>query len=305
MPAPQPLFLQSRGIPQPLFLESRGMRLIYKVLANPTIFGLFFTRLNSLGVSYKLLRNDLLRVVTDRLEFWQIDPLIADGFWLSARQLGHLLVSAAHGINFAAHAAPAVPIQFPLAAMREPGLPIPTILLALGYPSNPLRHRRYASPEAAVADCLLFVEWYEDNLCWLAECLRRTISNGINTVWNFGTVLDMRKDEFFDGIANSRAEAGLDELDILLSTTEDAPFNYNDLDLDIAAMIRPWYTHLGVVGDATHVGVGLYPIESEFSSPMDRLMFKGFNDMTFEFANMQPKAFARAETAMMEILDFN
>ncbi|KAJ7653584.1 hypothetical protein DFH06DRAFT_1133735 [Mycena polygramma] len=293
-----------------------------QVLANPTIFGLFFARLNSLGASYKLLRNDLLRVVTDRLEFWQIDPLIADGFWLSARQLGHLLVSAAHGINFAAHAAPAVPIQFPLAAIREPGLPIPTILLALGYPSNPLRHRRYASPEAAVADCLLFVEWYEDNLCWLAECLRRTISNGINTVWDFGTVLDMQKDEFFSGIANSRAEAGLDELDILLSTTEDAPFNYNLLDLgesasvqfttlalikitDIAELIRPWYTHLGVVGDATHVGVGLYPIESEFSSPMDRLMFKGFNEMTFEFANMQPKAFARAETAMMELLDLD
>ncbi|KAJ7506948.1 hypothetical protein B0H11DRAFT_2218785 [Mycena galericulata] len=236
----------------------------------------------------------------DRLEFWQIDPLIADGFWLSARLLGHLLISAAHGINFVAHAVPAVPILLPIAALQDVGLPIPTILLALSYPCNPFRLRRYASPEEAVADCLLFVEWYEHNLCWLAECLRRIISNGKHSVWDIGTVLGMQKDEFFDLIAESRAEAGLDELDILFSTIEEAPLSYNELDFDVAELIRPWYTHLGVVGDATHVGVGLYPIESELASPMDRVMYRGFNEMTFEIADMKAKAFARDDMPMME-----
>ncbi|KAJ7752205.1 hypothetical protein DFH07DRAFT_1031857 [Mycena maculata] len=217
-----------------MLLPSGGMRLIYKVL-----------------VSYQV---DLLRTVRDRVEFWQIDPLIADGFWLTGRLLGNLLVSAAHGINFVDHAVPAVPIQIPIAALRAVGLPIPTILLVLGYPSNPLRHRRYSSPEAAVADCLLFIEWLEHNLCWLAECFRRIIlrrSEGFDTVWDFGTVLGMGKDEFFDSVADSRAEAGLDELDILLSTIEEAPLSYNELDFDVAELIRPWYTHLGVVACRT------------------------------------------------------
>ncbi|KAJ7782046.1 hypothetical protein DFH07DRAFT_949723 [Mycena maculata] len=237
-------------------------------------------------------RSDLLLTVRDRDEFWQIDPLIADRFWLTGRLLGNLVVSAAHGINFVDHAVPAVPIQMPIAALWAVGLPIPTILLVLGYLSNPLLDRQYPSPEAAVADCLLFIEWLERNVCWLAECFRRIIlqrAMGFDTVWDFGTVLGMGKDEFFDLVADSRAEAGLNELDILLSTIEDAPLSYNELDFDVAEIIRPWYTHLGMVGDSTQVGVGLYPIESDLASPMDTLMSTGFNDMTFEISDMQAK----------------
>ncbi|KAJ7479905.1 hypothetical protein FB451DRAFT_1395462 [Mycena latifolia] len=302
--AAQAMVLQSRGMWQVLKVLFRSVHRRFasqiacaQVILDTRIFNQFQRHLNSLGLSFQLFRNDLLRVQADRLEFWIIDLLIADAFWLSARQLSILIVSAAHGINFTAHAAPAVPIRLPLAALRDVGLPIPTILLALSYPSNPLCHRRYASPEAAVADCLLFIEWYEHNLCWLAECLRRIISHGTHTVWDFATALDISsKDEFFNLIANSRKEAGLDELDILFSTIEEAPFTFNDLDFgehsrysysvplvnwtvaDIAEIIRPWYTHLGIVGDSANVGIGLYPIESEFASPMDLFMSQGFGD---------------------------
>ncbi|KAJ7133956.1 hypothetical protein C8R43DRAFT_1133187 [Mycena crocata] len=219
---------------QVMILQSRGMRLILKVLVNTSIFNRFLCRLNGLAISFSLFRNDLRHVVADRMEFWVIDPLIADGFWLSARQLGQLLMSAAHGINFAAHAAPAVPIQLPLAALRDVSLPIPTILLALGYPSNPLRRRRYVSPEAAIADWLLFVEWYEHNLCWLAECLRRSISNGKHTVWDFATALGVSsKDVFLAEVADSRREADLDELDILFSTVEETPSTFTDNELNL------------------------------------------------------------------------
>ncbi|KAJ7729851.1 hypothetical protein DFH07DRAFT_781821 [Mycena maculata] len=259
-----------------MLLPSGEMRLIYKVLichftqspispircsshiqvlGSRRVCGRVFCHLNSLGLTYKPVRSDLLLTVRDRDEFWQIDPLIADGFWLTGRLLGNLVVSAAHGINFVDHAVPAVPIQMPIAALRAVGLPIPTILLVLGYPSNPLLD-----------------------------------PTGFDTVWDFGTVLGMGKDEFFDLVADSRAEAGLDELDILLSTIEDAPLSYNELDFDVAELICPWYTHLGVVGDSTQVGVGLYPIESDLASPMDTLMSTGFNDMTFEISDMQAKA---------------
>ncbi|KAJ6543248.1 hypothetical protein DFH09DRAFT_1088944 [Mycena vulgaris] len=226
---PQPA--QYRAPPTPA--QAQAIAFLNSLRANssaghaPAITG------NATGLSFQLFRNDLVRVEMDRLEFWVVDPLIADAFWLSARQLCILLMSAAHGTNFAAHAAPAIPIRLPLAALRAVGLPIPTILLALSYPSNPLRLRRYTSPETADAECLLFVEWYEHNLCWLAECLRRIISNGIHTVWDFATALDISKDEFFNLITYSRKEAGLDELDILFSMVEETPCNFDDLDLGV------------------------------------------------------------------------
>ncbi|KAJ7887989.1 hypothetical protein B0H13DRAFT_1888543 [Mycena leptocephala] len=255
-----------------LLLPSRGMRLLLKVVVSPRIFSLLYRRLNSLAVSYQPARSHILRVIVNGNVAWRIDPLIADGFWLSARQLAQFIVSAAHGVNFLAHAVPAVPITLPTAALADVSLPIPSILLALSHPSNPLRHCLYASPENAVAECLLFSEWFDDNLCWLAEAIRRDFLKGKHSAWNYAPVLEIGEGEYYGEIADARADVGLDELAVLLSTIEEAPSDYNRVDFDVAEIIHPHCSHFVVAGNSAEKWILLYPVESEVNCTVVELM---------------------------------
>ncbi|KAJ7878727.1 hypothetical protein B0H13DRAFT_2346409 [Mycena leptocephala] len=244
-------------------IPSKAMRSLHQIITNDTLFVMIYNYLNCLALSYAFSTDDFIRSTEGGTEFWVIDAGKCWALWDSARLLSRFILAAAHGINV--------------------GLPMPNIVLAHSYPNNPLVHRRSPTREAALRACLLLQAWYETNLGWIAECLRRSITKGANSMWDFAAVLGMTKVDFYLRITEARTGAGVDDLDVLFTTVDDGAFNYTTaLDLEVARLIRPWFTHIGVIENSAFAGMALYPVEYALASPMDRIMADGVTAMEVE-----------------------
>ncbi|KAF8142482.1 hypothetical protein K438DRAFT_2113551 [Mycena galopus ATCC 62051] len=274
-------------MPREDLIPSKAMRALYQVLMNDTLFAMFFNRINCLTLSYEFSPADFQFVHEDGMEFWIIADNKARALWDGVRTLSQLLLAAAHGIDLSGPDACVIPFLIPLARLEEVGLPMPNITLAHSYPKNPLLRHRFPSQEASHRSCLHVQSWYEKNLGWAVECLRRSIARGINSSWGFAEVLGMRKVNFLDRITDARMEAGVDEIDVLFSTlsTTDG-FSYTSaLDFEVAHLLRPWFTHVGIIESSTSVGMAIYPIEYALASPMDAIMSRGIMNMEMEVEN--------------------
>jgi hypothetical protein len=64
------------------------------------------------------------------------------------------------------------------------------------------------------------------------------------------------------------------------------PKNLIQLFLEIARIIRPAFTHLGVMEGPTQIGVALHPVEYPIAGPMDAIMDNGFQKMELDYAAM-------------------
>jgi hypothetical protein len=75
---------------------------------------------------------------------------------------------------------------------------------------------------------------------------------------------------------------------------------HSSLRTEIAHLIRPWFTHLGVLEGPTQIGVALYPIEHQLAGPMDVIMSTGFERMEDDSED----ASDRVKTSELGIHDF-
>jgi hypothetical protein len=216
---------------------------------------MIYNYLNCLALSYAFSTDDFIRSTEGGTEFWVIDAGKCWALWDSARLLSRFILAAAHGISLSSPHALVIPILIPLAHLADVGLPMPNIVLAHSYPNNPLVHRRFPTREAALRACLLLQAWYETNLGWMAECLRRSITKGANSMWDFAAVLGMTKVNFYLRITEARTGAGVDDLDVLFTTVDDGAFNYTTA-LDLGMVQFNTHTNANMFGQKLHDSFG-------------------------------------------------
>jgi hypothetical protein len=119
---------------------------------------------------------------------------------------------------------------------------MPAISLILSYPDNPFLSRRFPTRLAAIRAAEQFQDWVNHNLFWLAECILRSRIHGPSSSWYFGRLLGLSNEEFHRRMSTTNSSPVADHV---LYRVE-GNFYFTALDFEIAHLIRPWFTHLGV-----------------------------------------------------------
>ncbi|KAJ7740090.1 hypothetical protein B0H16DRAFT_1694332 [Mycena metata] len=231
----------------------------------------------ALGLYHSFSRTDVLPFTLYGVVTWGFNDVDAWVLWGSALRLARFFHAAAHGIDLTSAITQFIPIHLPIAALRDVGLTMPSLSFVLSYPENIFLRRRFPTPAAAIYAAETFCKWVDYHVLWLAECILRSSLKGLTTEWHFGIVLGMRKVDFIRQVVTSLA-AGSEPYNFL-QRLSGRLFNYHALDIEIVRLIRPWFTHVGVLQGRTQIAAALYPIEHSLSCPMDVVMNTGVDKM--------------------------
>ncbi|KAJ7467343.1 hypothetical protein B0H11DRAFT_1921381 [Mycena galericulata] len=255
-------------------------------------------RLNSIAMGRKFTVKDTVPFVQYGVRTYALTTAAGWSLIEGGTAVAQVLHAAAHGIDLAGRASQFIPAHLPIEALREVALPMPSISLLLSYTGNPFLRRRFRTPLAVIRAAEMFSTWTLDNLFWVAECILRSRLKGPFSLWNFPAVIGMTKRQFSGLISAANPSPLTDEV---LLPRAIGVFNYTALDLgavsppyyldiglthfaEIAALIRPWFTHLGVLEGPTQVGAALYPVD-HLAGPMDVIMAVGFEMMEEDYAD--------------------
>ncbi|KAJ7435914.1 hypothetical protein B0H11DRAFT_2371391 [Mycena galericulata] len=271
----------------------RGLAHLRRVIRCLELYHFVLREISSLALTHRFSISDTQPFVTYGVHSFALSEVAAHGIWGTAQLVARFIHCAALGIDLTSRVAQFIPVHIPLEAIRDVGLAMPNISLVLGYPTNPFLRRRFDSRLAAIQFAELFCDWVDYYVFWVAECMRRTILKGEASVFDFGTALGIGRASFFLRVAEAGPAYPVSEGEDRRS--EDT-FFHTALDLEVARIIRPWYTHFGVMEGPTQVGVALYPIEFPLSGPMDVIMNSGFQKMELDYVEMRA---ARSELNLL------
>ncbi|KAJ7090016.1 hypothetical protein C8R44DRAFT_818393 [Mycena epipterygia] len=214
----------------------------------------------SLALFHRFSATDVLTFIQYGVVTYGFSDAMSSSLYDSGTLLSRFYHCAAHGLDLTSSSAHFVPIHLPIAA----------------YPENPFLRRRFPTVRAAIHAAETFCKWVDYHVLWLAECILRSSAKGLTSEWNFGLALGMRKIDFIREIAPlDPARQPHDYLTGLGGRL----FLYHDLDLQVAQLIRPWFTRAGALQGPTQIAAALYPIEHSLAGPMDVVMSTGFNRM--------------------------
>ncbi|KAJ7099637.1 hypothetical protein C8R43DRAFT_964187 [Mycena crocata] len=270
-------------------------------LIEPQLFRSILLLINSMALSHRFTFSDTVPSIQYGVRTFMLTTAAAWGLFGGGTYIARAVHCAAHGIDLATRAAQFIPVHLPIAALREVGLLMPAISLLLSYPDNPFLRRRFPTRLAAIRAAERFQDWVNSNLNWMAECIFRSREKGLLSLWNFGAFLGMSKAEFVRRVRAALAPA---HLNLTNDRGEPLPnqgmhrwgtFYYTALDLDVAHLIRPWYTHLGVIEGPTQIGAALYPVAHQLAGPMDVIMSSGFERMEQDYADTSARVCAAEE----------
>ncbi|KAJ6501338.1 hypothetical protein DFH09DRAFT_1364819 [Mycena vulgaris] len=248
----------------------------------PVLYHMFLVRLNSLAVNHHFSFADTVPFIQYGVRTFGLSIPAAWGLLGGGFLVARVIHCAAHGIDLATRAAQFIPAHLPIDALRQVGLPMPSISLLLSYPDNPFLRRRFPTRLAAIRAAERFSDWVQYNIFWLAECILRSRVKGPFSAWDFGAILGMTKGEFLRRI--TAAHPSPPTAQAIFPRTEGI-FYYTALDLEIAQLIRPWYTHAGVLEGPTQIGAALYPVDHHLAGPMDVIMSTGFERMEEDYTD--------------------
>ncbi|KAJ7153337.1 hypothetical protein C8R46DRAFT_1357210 [Mycena filopes] len=272
MPSPSPAPALP-GVPNPLV--HMPLERLRAVLGCLHLFRLFMVLVNSVAISHRFTFADTTPSISYGVRTFMLSKGLAWSLYNGGLCIARLVHAAAHGIDLDSRAGQFIPVHLSIEHLKEVGLHMPSISLILSYPHNAFLKRRFLTRVAAIRAAERFQDWVNHNLLWLAECIFRSRVKGPLSVWNFAAVVGLTKVEFYRRIAASNPSPLTDHAIHRAYGT----FYFTALDLEIAQLIRPWFTHLGVLAGPTQLGVALYPVEHQLAGPMDAIMASGFGRM--------------------------
>ncbi|KAJ7209316.1 hypothetical protein GGX14DRAFT_566503 [Mycena pura] len=170
----------------------------------------------------------------------------------------HHHICAAYGLDPRLYAGD-LPLRLPVAAVHQVALPLPSILLVLGYPQNEWLQRVFETPEQALEEGRLYCRFARAGVAWFIECLRRSLRLDESTLWRFGAVIGLGESVFLSRVRQSQSSAGT-----LPQTTF---YNYPTLDFVGAGLIRPGFDYLGIYRDGDTIGLMLMPFRTTDNFP--------------------------------------
>ncbi|KAJ6535242.1 hypothetical protein DFH09DRAFT_1091784 [Mycena vulgaris] len=245
-----------------------------EVLGNPLLCLRVFVLLNSIALTSAPLGRDVHHQEDDT---WVLDPDFLRGVHYGCMRIATFIISGAYGLN-SDHLTSDLPITLPLAALRQIGLPIPSILLMLSYPDNSWIGQWFGSREAALLQGNAYCTYARTGMAWVIECLRRSVLCGDRSEWKFGPLVDMPESVFLIMARESRPSAGLE----MCYTRAFDFWIYPALDFDMARLIRPELTHIGIYRDRSACGLALLPFHVQNTEgsiqvgPIDRIIHSTF-----------------------------
>ncbi|KAJ7270570.1 hypothetical protein C8J57DRAFT_1227213 [Mycena rebaudengoi] len=268
---------------RPTMHLSSGLQHIFSSVRCVGLYLACLARINSLALNHRYSNSDTAPFVAFGVRSFGLQEFVAHGLWGGAQLIARFIHCAAHGIDPNGTRAQFVPAHIPIENLREVGLPMPNISLVLSYPENPFLRRRFHSRLDVIRAAELFADWVNYWVFWLGECIRRSISMGGASSWKFGLVLGTGTAGFLAKVAGAGAPADLAPGQ---DWKTEETFMSDARDMEIARIIRPAFTHLGVMEGPTQIGVALHPVEYPIAGPMDAIMDNGFQKMELDYAAM-------------------
>jgi hypothetical protein len=150
---------------------------------------LFLRSLDSSFIQYTATDLDFY-LVGGPQNLYGIKPGLAHGLWYTLQRLGRIILCAAH--NYVPGVTKgALPFYIPHQALDQIHMSFPTVVLAEIYPDNnplvsaqPLNHLKLA---IATLQCVGM-----RGLNWITEAMRRSARNGEESLWKWGSVVELR-----------------------------------------------------------------------------------------------------------------
>ncbi|KAJ7759772.1 hypothetical protein DFH07DRAFT_817131 [Mycena maculata] len=202
-----------------------------------------------------------------------INPNFLAAVHYGCHSIALCIVSAFYGVNPDIFSA-SLPFTIPLAGLRQIGLPLPSILLILGYPENEWIQQRYPSQEAALLQGNNYCLFARTGMAWLVECIRRCIICGEDSLINFGAVFSISLHDFVEQAGDFSVPIGMELRRIQVGNF----MQYPSLDHEMAHLIRPELTHIAIYRDRFTCALAVLPFRVQNSegtvsvSPMDQLL---------------------------------
>ena len=189
---------------------------------------------------------------------WRLNPSFVSSIHHGCTTIATIIICAAYGLDPRLYAGD-LPLRLPVAAVHQVALPLPSILLVLGYPQNEWLQRVFETPEQALEEGRLYCRFARAGVAWFIECLRRSLRLDESTLWCFGAVIGLGESVFLSRVRQSQSSAGT-----LPQTTF---YNYPTLDFVGAGLIRPGFDYLGIYRDGDTIGLMLMPFRTTDNFP--------------------------------------
>ncbi|KAJ7770123.1 hypothetical protein DFH07DRAFT_768679 [Mycena maculata] len=251
------------------FRSSEPLYNLATIIGDPGLCLLFFSFVNSVALSSSPHARDVGRL-SDGTYILNPDFLAAVHY--GCHNIAVCIISAFYGVNLDIFSS-AVPFTVPLAALRQIGLPLPSILLILGYLENEWIQHRYPSREAALLQGNNYCLFARTGMAWLIECIR---------IMNFGAVFGISLCDFVRRAGDFSVPIGLELRHVQVGNF----MHYPSLDHEMAHLIRPELTHIVIYRDRFTCALGVLPFRVQNSdgtvsvSPMDKLLASLFRLQT-------------------------
>ncbi|KAJ7751671.1 hypothetical protein B0H16DRAFT_1460212 [Mycena metata] len=168
-----------------------------------------------------------------------------------------------------------LPFNLPLACIRQISLPAPSILLCLAYPQNPWIGRSFTTQAGALLEGNEYCTFARCGMAWILEFLRRRLVFDISP-WQIGAALGMLEAEFLSLAREIRTSDTLQ----MRHTRARSYWLCLTLDSDVARLIRPKVTHVGILRDHLTCAIFVLPYRVQDStgsvvvSRMDQVMHR-------------------------------
>ncbi|KAJ7747988.1 hypothetical protein DFH07DRAFT_775931 [Mycena maculata] len=275
-----------RVVPEFLCPLGRSLERLRVSLGCPELFQEFVLRLNSIAIGQRFTAKDTVPFLHYGVRSYAVSDATAWSLIESGVAVAEVLHAGAHGIDLAGRASHFIPAHLPIEALREVrytwGSQCQAFRCSWATDSTSLLTRWFPTRLAAIRTAARFADFVQHGIFVLAECILRHRVKGPFSAWNFAAVISMSKREFFGHISAANPSPLTDE--VLLPRATGILY-FSALDLEISELIRPCFTHLGVLEGPTQIGAALYPIEHHLRQPMDMIMTIGFERMEEDAEN--------------------
>ncbi|KAJ7731812.1 hypothetical protein DFH07DRAFT_846969 [Mycena maculata] len=181
------------------FRSSEPLYNLATIIGDPGLCLRFFSFLNSVALSSGPRTRDIGRLSDGT---YLINPNFLAAVHYGCHSIALCIVSAVLRAS--------LPFTIPLAGLRQIGLPLPSILLILGYPENEGIQQRYPSQEAALLQGNNYCLFARTGMAWLVECIRRCIICGEDSLINFGAVFSISLHDFVEQAGDFSVPIGME-----------------------------------------------------------------------------------------------
>jgi hypothetical protein len=163
----------------------------------PILACLFQGAIGSLVLDYKPSKLDIVTHLQYGVTTYSLDPQVAAALWLAIRKIAQIILCAGNSYNPFTTQQP-LPTSIPPTRLCAANLAQPLIMMAVAYPySNPLLIKCNTIDEVfGHVNIICHITTYY--MRWMAQGIQTSISQGVDTDWNWGSYWGMSWLNFVD-----------------------------------------------------------------------------------------------------------